>query len=360
MQLLRGLGVTVPTGQVVTFVEAAATLGPAHRVDLYWAGRTTLVSHHEDMPSYDLAFRTFFGVGAPVTAVEDEASPDPIREVGVVAAARAGAAAGDEEEAPTEVGAVASDLELLRHRRFDLASEEELRAMRRLMARIPLTVPRRVTRRTEPASRGRHPDLRRSIRQAIQTDGELVRRAWRRRRTRPRPLVLVLDVSGSMAGYARALLQFAYSVRNQPGAVEVFCFGTRLTRITRELHGRDPDRALATAAARVVDWDGGTWIGASLASLNRQYGRQGLLRGGVVVVCSDGLERGDPDELADAMARIRRFAHAVVWVNPLSASARFAPVQRGMRAALPFVDRLVSGHDIASLDELARVVAELR
>ena len=232
--------------------------------------------------------------------------------------------------------------------------------MQRLMARIPLSVPHRVTRRTEHAARGRHPDLRRSVRAAIQTDGELIHRAWRRRRRTPRPLVLVLDVSGSMTGYARALLQFAYAARRQPGRVEVFCFGTRLTRITKELAGRDPDRALASAAARVADWDGGTSIGASLATLNRVHGRQGLLRGAVVVVCSDGLERGDPDQLRAETARLHRFAHSLVWVNPLSASERYEPVQRGMRAALPHVDRLVSGHDLASLDELARVLAALR
>lgn len=361
VHLLRSRGVTVPPGQTIAFTEAAAALAPVDVVDLYWAGRTTLISHPGDLATYDAVFAALFGAtgtgaqAGPGPEVERRA---PEREVGAVAGT-AQAPRGPSGDGPASVGAVASQIERLRHRRFDEVSDEELHAMRALMARIDLTLPRRRTRRSEPVRHGRIPDLRRSLRGAVGTGGELIRRAWKQRRTAPRRLVLVLDVSGSMAGYARALLQFAFTARRQAGDVEVFCFGTRLTRVTDELGDRDVDRALAGAAARVVDWDGGTRIGASLAQMNRIHGRRGLLRGAVVVVCSDGLERGDPEVLAAEMQRLARFAHRIVWVNPLKADPGFQPIQRGMRAALPHVDRLVSGHDLASLEELAKVLGKL-
>lgn len=356
VHLLRQAGVTVPTGQVIAFTEAAAALAPVDVVDLYWAGRTTLITHPHDLPVYDGVFRVLF-LGHDTEPDIEEPRPKP--EVGPVTRGEEPPASGEGERDPSGTGAIASEVELLRHRRFDRTTDDELRAMRALMARIPLTIPHRRTRRTEPVRRGRVPDLRRSLRQAVRTDGELIHRAWRRRRTRPRPLVLVLDVSGSMAGYARALLQFAFAARRQAGRVEVFCFGTRLTRVTDDLEGRDVDRALSSAADRVVDWDGGTQIGASLAELNRTHGRRGMLRGAVVVICSDGLERGDPGLLRTEMARISRFAHRVVWVNPLKGDPRYQPVQRGMQAALPHVDHLVAGHDLASLEELAAVLDQL-
>jgi uncharacterized protein with von Willebrand factor type A (vWA) domain len=224
------------------------------------------------------------------------------------------------------------------------------------MGNIVVTVPHRLSRRTRPARRGPITDLRGSVRSAIQTDGELLRRPRRRRKTRPRRLVLVLDVSGSMAGYSRALLHFAYTARVDTEDVEVFAFGTRLTRLTDELGGRDVDQALAAAADRVVDWDGGTLIGRSLATLNRSHGRSGLLRGAVVVICSDGLDRGDPEEVGEEVARIARYAYRLVWVNPLKGDSRYEPLARGMAAALPHLDRFVSGHDLTSLDELAEVL----
>lgn len=357
VRLLRDAGVAIPTGQVVEFTRAAAALAPLEPTDLYWAGRTTLISHHEDLPTYDAVFRAFFDAG-PLLEVTADGVPD--RQERLTLGTRQAAEAEDGQGRSDGLGLAASERELLRARRFDMATEAELRAMRRLMARIPLAVPHRLTRRTEGVRRGRVPDLRRSVRRAIQTDGELIHRAWRRRRSRPRPLVLVLDVSGSMAGYARALLQFAYSARRQPGRVEVFCFGTRLTRITGDLAQRDTDRALAAAAERVVDWEGGTLIGASLATLNHDFGRRGLLRGAVVVICSDGLERGDPEQLRSEMTRLARYAHRVVWVNPLKGDPGYEPLQRGIRVALPSVDRFVAGHNLASLDELATVVGALR
>jgi uncharacterized protein with von Willebrand factor type A (vWA) domain len=194
----------------------------------------------------------------------------------------------------------------------------------------------------------------------MRTHGELIRLDRRTRRTRPRPLVLLLDVSGSMTPYARALLQFAHATAHGAARVETFCFGTRLTRLTRVLQRRRPDEALLEAAALVTDWDGGTRIGASLRSFLREWGRHGMARGAVVIVCSDGLDRGDPEELAGQMRRLHRLAHRVVWVNPLKGDPRYEPLARGMAAALPHIDDFVSGHDLASLEALVDLVSMMR
>lgn len=360
VHLLRAAGVEVGTHQAIAFVEAAHVLEPVDRIDLYWAGRSTLVVHPRDLGTYERVFRAWYleeDRGTASATVEDQRDEPAAASELPPDAPRVGP---DDRDVDDVAGAIASAVETLRHRRFDQATAEELRAIRTLMSDIVVSVPHRVSRRTEPVRRGRVPDLRRSVRSAIQTDGELVRRSWRRRRTRPRRLVLILDVSGSMAGYSRALLQFAFTARTSTRDVEVFAFGTRLTRLTADLAGRNVDAAIDAAAARVVDWDGGTLIGDSLAELNRTYGRRGLLRGAVVVVCSDGLERGDPDRLGTEMARISRYAHRVVWVNPLKADERYEPLARGMAAALPHLDRFVTGHDLASLDELADVLGALR
>lgn len=355
---LRRTGITVPTGQVLAFIDAAAAVAPVDTSDLYWVGRITLISYPHDLDRYDAVFRQLFLDCAGVSV--EAPTPPPFTDVTVTGGQPDEGGEGEADEDSEPVGGTASNVTLLRHRRFDEATDVELVAIAQLMQQLRVTTPRRVSRRTEPVRRGRHPDLRASVRQALRTDGELVHRRWRHRRRVPRPLVLLLDVSGSMHGYSRALLQFAYSTRRHTSRLEVFCFSTRLTRITDELDERDVDVALAAAADRVVDWDGGTRIGGSLATLTRQAGRRGRLRGAVVVICSDGLERGDPQVLAEEMARVRRFAHTVVWVNPLKGDPRFTPLQRGMAAALPHVDRLMASHDLASLETLASVLSRVR
>lgn len=254
------------------------------------------------------------------------------------------------------VGLSASEREALRTKRFADATAAELRQMQDLIDRMDVWVPQRRSRRRRASRRGPHMDLRRSLRRSFATDGEMLQRAFRRRRVRDRPLVLLLDVSGSMAGYSRALLRFAFSTRLRTASLEVFCFGTRLTRITEQLAQRDFDGALRAAAERVVDWDGGTRIGASVEALNRGWGRSGRLRGAVVVVCSDGLDRGDPELLRQQMPRLARYAHRIVWVNPLKGGESYEPVQQGMRAALPHVDAFIPGHDLASLEHLVTVL----
>ena len=263
-----------------------------------------------------------------------------------------GLAPGMEPEIAPVPAAWSAD-ERLAEKDFAAYSDAERALARRLLARLARRGPERLSRRTRPTSRrGEIPDLRATTRASLPRGGELLERRWRAPTRRPRRLVLVLDVSGSMAPYARMLLQYAQACVVGRARVEAFAFGTHLTRLTLELGARDPDVALARAAERVTDWAGGTRIGASLGTLNREHGRR-IGRGAFVVLLSDGWDRGDPQVLATELARLRRTAHRLVWLNPLAADPRYAPLTRGMRAAMPHVDRLLPGNSIASLDQLA-------
>lgn len=358
---LRLAGITVGSGDIMTYCAAVARLDPTDLVDLYWAGRSTLVTRRDQIGTYDRVFRSFFlAAGNPVTqlfTITPGSSAQAQAALQIPAAQE-----GDEEPGDQALlGLMASDAEALRHKSFAACTPEELAAVRRIMAKIRLTPPRRRTRRTVPAPRGSRPDLRRTVREAMRTHGEPAELHWRRRRVKLRPLILILDVSGSMADYSRHLLQFAYSAKRAAASrVEVFCFGTRLTRITKALDHRRPDDALALAARTVFDWEGGTRIGACVDSFVRQWGRRGLCRGGIVVICSDGLDRGDPAVLAAAMERLARLSYRVVWMNPHKGdNAGFRPTTLGMMVAAPHIDLLLSGHDLASLEELAALLPTL-
>ena len=359
---LRAEGIAVGSGDVMTYCSAMATLDPADLVDLYWAGRTTLVTRRDQIPVYDRAFRRFF-------LDEHEALPEPWKStlppaadsqaVLEVPATEPGRDGEDDREA--RLGLVASDVEIFRNKAFAACTDEELAALRRIIMRIRLVPPRRRSRRSTTSPSGRRPDPRKTVRETMRMHGEPSELFWRKRRLRVRPLVLILDVSGSMADYSRNLLQFAYSARRAASRVEVFCFGTRLTRITRALERRRPDDALDAAAELVFDWEGGTRIGDSLDAFVKGFGRRGLSRGAIVVICSDGLDRGDPAVLADAMERLARLSHRIVWMNPHKGDdAEFRPSTLGMMVAAPHVDLLLSGHDLASLEELAELLPELR
>lgn len=353
---LRAEGVAVGTGQVVAYTRAAACLDPTDADDLYWAGRACLVNRATDLPAYDRVFRRHMRSAPPLP-------PRPVaagRAVQVLADAAVTVRAGRRDGDGAAAGAVASSVEVLRAKDFAELTAEERATVHRLLTELRADPPARRSRRTERAARGHRPDLRGTMRRALRTQGELVQHSWRRRRTRPRRLVLLLDISGSMRQYARALVTFGHALARASGDVEVFCFGTRVTRVTAQLRRRDPDAALAAAAEEVVDWDGGTRIGGCMRAFLRRWGRPGLARGAVVVVCSDGLERGEVAELAAAAERLGRLAHRVVWVNPLMGDPRYQPLARGMAAALPFVDEFVSGHNLASLDDLAALLSRLR
>jgi uncharacterized protein len=320
VRTLREEGLRVGPGRVVEFSRAAALLGP---VGLYWAGRLTLVSRAEEIALYD---RVFLG------AFEEE---PPRSRVGVL-----------EEEV-----ALASPRELLRTKSFAELSEEELTELAGLMKRLRLSVPLRRTRRRETARAGA-PDLRRTVRRSFRTGGEPMEPVWQGRRRQRRRLVLLLDVSGSMADYSRALVLFAHAALRADARWEAFCFGTRLTRVTRALGRADTNEAVHRAAEEVVDWNGGTRIGESVAALIST----GLARGAVVVVCSDGLDVGDPEVLREQMARLSRLSYRVIWLNPLKEDPAYEPLARGMHAALPYVDVFLSGHNLASLEALGRAL----
>jgi uncharacterized protein with von Willebrand factor type A (vWA) domain len=357
---LRGAGLAAGTGDAAGYCAAMTTLDPADLADLYWAGRTTLVSKREDIAVYDEVFRHYFlDAGSPAAQTLTLRAAVPGSEAMLaIPATDPGGDSSREEEAV--LGWMASDVETLKRKAFDACTAEELAALRRIMARIRLTPPRRRTRRSVPARSGRAPDLRRTLRDSMRMHGEPGPLRWRARRVRLRPLIFILDISGSMADYSRNLLQFAYSAGRAATRVEVFCFGTRLTRVTRALDHRNPDAALARAASEVFDWEGGTRIGESLDSFVRGWGRRGLCRGGVVVVCSDGLDRGDPDVLATAMERLHRQCHTLLWVNPhRGTDPAFRPSTLGMMVAAPHIDRLLSGHDLRSLEELAALLPTL-
>jgi len=367
---VRARGLAVGTGRIVSFTRAVAALGPVTRDDLYWAGRATLVSRPEDVAVFDEAFDAYFRSGfrieldLPATIPEDAAAQMAVdadalgvdaRDGGRAARWR-GAGEGEAPEGDASIRIVASAVEVLREKSFADLSLEERARVERLVRELAVRVPTRKTRRLRPSPTGSRFDLRRTLRRSIRTHGEPFHRAWRERGTKSRPLVLILDVSGSMAPYARALMQFAYAAMAAGRTVEVFCFGTRLTRVTRTLRTKDPDRALHEVGRLVADWEGGTRIGASVKELLDGWSQRAALRGAVVVLCSDGLERGDPAMLQTQMRRLRRLVHRVVWVNPLKGSPRYEPLARGMAAALPSIDEFLPGHNLESLEDLGRVL----
>jgi uncharacterized protein with von Willebrand factor type A (vWA) domain len=350
--ILRELGVRVGLGELLAAHRALAAVDCASREQAFHALRATLCSSRADREAFAAAFAAVYGEHADparealtaLGAVPREALPRVA--VPVLAEQRS-------TELLEVVPAAWSEDERLRERDFAAYTDAERAAARRLLARLAARGPTRVSRRTRPVRRRGHvPDLRATTHASLRQGGELLERRWREPTRRPRRLVLVLDVSGSMAPYARVLLQYVQASVAARARVEAFAFGTHLTRLTRELAGRDPDLALHRAAERVTDWSGGTRIGASLATLNREHGRR-IGRGAFVVVLSDGWDRGDPDELAAELGRLRRTAYRLVWLNPLAADARYEPLTRGMRAAMPHVDRLLPGNTIASLEELA-------
>ena len=249
---------------------------------------------------------------------------------------------------------------MLRAKSFDELSETERIAADHVIRALAVHLPTRHSRRYRPSPYGRRFDQRRTLRASLRTQGEPFRRAWRDRRRRVRPLVLILDVSGSMSAYSRALMQFGFAAMRAGRRVEVFCFGTRLTRVTRALARSEPDEALREVAAAVVDWNGGTRIGASLKELLDRWSQHAAMRGAVVVLCSDGLERGEPALLAAQVARLSRLAHRLIWVNPLKGSPRYEPLARGMAAALPHVDVFLAGHNLESLESLCEVLEGVR
>ncbi len=365
---LRAAGLEVGPGRLQDAMVALTTVDVTARDDVHWALRCTLCSHRDHLEPFEAAFDAFWrtqGEGDEVRArrLEARAADDDGAEPGDDAQARPLALEASGDDAPpggeSEHGQGSSAHERLMTLDFREYGPQELHDARALVDRIARSLARRRSSRLEPAPAGHALDMRRTLRDAMRTEGDPVRRAWRRRRLVPRRTVFLLDISGSMSPYARAMVMFAQSAVQVGRAVEVFTFGTRLTRLTARLAGPDRDRALAEAARAVPDWAGGTRIGPSVQAFNDGWGRRGLARGAVVIVVSDGWERGEAAPLGEAMAALHRSAHAVVWVNPLAGDPRYRPLAAGMAAALPHVDVFLPGHDLAALVALAEVLESL-
>jgi uncharacterized protein with von Willebrand factor type A (vWA) domain len=362
---LHDEGVPVTPERAARFAEALALTKPVARTRLYWIARTTLLSDVAHRPAFDRVFAEVFGTRAAEAeapdgeprSTADDTPPGTSREgesgIGAPAAGRGEAL--EAQEAPVPV--LASDEEVLRGKRFDALEPDELAALYRLMTRLEIATPKRRTRRAQKARRGEHIDLRRTLRGSLRTGGDPIRLARKRRRIEPRRIVMLCDISGSMEPYARAYLQFLAIAGHN---AEAFVFATRLTRITRALATKSPERALRRAAAAAPDWSSGTRIGEALRAFNDRHGRRGMARGAVIVILSDGWERGEPELVGREMERLARLAYRIVWVNPRVSAAGFVPRAGGMAAALPHCDALVSGHSLEALAEVIDAIGAER
>ena len=376
-QRLRDAGVPVTPERSAAFARALTLVRPQSRRRLYWTARAVFVTDRAHAAAFDAAFGEVFGTREPTSdeaapadarttptpaderpAAERESSPDasPHRQPNVAAAPRHVEDDG-EETAEIEVPvAMSSDEEVLATKSFDALEPEELAQLYRLMSRLRLATPVRLTRRFERGRRGAAVDMRRTLRASLRSGGEPLRLARRRRRISPRRLVMLCDISGSMEPYARAYLQFLTCAAAAGPNAEAFVFATRLTRITRALSARNPERAIQRAAAAAPDWSSGTRIGDALKEFNDRHGRRGMARGAVVVILSDGWERGDPTVVGREMERLARLAHRIVWVNPRVGASEFSVRAGGMVAALEHCDALVSGHSFEALGEVVDAI----
>ncbi|GAB2735328.1 VWA domain-containing protein [Salinifilum aidingensis] len=344
---LRHAGMACGPTRVQAFIEAAAAVGLGDRGGVYWAGRVTLCSEPDDLPTYDAAFASWFGSSSPPRPVEQRPRPQPARIAALSAPEDA-----EERAADDPLAAAASDAEVLRNRDIADLGEAEREHLRRLLSVLRPDPPSRPALRLRRSRRGEL-SPRAVLREMVRSGGEPVRMPRQRRSRRPRRVVLLVDVSGSMAPYADALLRFAHVVtRRAPRSTEVFTLGTRLTRVSRQLRQRDPEAALAAASRVVPDFSGGTRLGDTLRVFLDRWGQRGLARGAVVVLFSDGWERGDAGELGAQTRRLRRLARAVLWANPHAGNPEYRPVQSGIAAALPYVDRMIAGHSLEALREL--------
>ena len=352
---LREAGVACDARRVQAYLAAIAKVDVARPTQLYWVGRLTLCSDPDDLPRYEEAFaRWFEGDDSPRAA-----SGTPVRKQARIAPLAVAGGDGDSaEESHDTLRVAASDHEVLRHRDLAELTKAERAHLRELLATLRPVLPKRQAARRTPARRGAL-DPARTLRAMLAAGGEPVRLAHHRRGTRARKVVLLIDVSGSMSPYADALLRFAHVVaRAAPLSVEVFTLGTRMTRVSRQLRQRDPEQAMLAAGTAVPDFAGGTRLGETLRVFLDRWGQRGFARRAVVTVFSDGWERGDVSLLAEQLGRLRRLAHAVFWVNPHAGHEGYAPVQSGIVAALPHIDRLLAGHSLATLERLLGEIAD--
>jgi uncharacterized protein with von Willebrand factor type A (vWA) domain len=358
-RVLREAGLEVGPGRIADALRGLDHVDITRQDDVYWTLRATLVARREDLDPFDRAFDAWFLRRAGRAPARREVDPRSLHKDAkrIRRDPRSGREAAPADGEPDSIGHSAH--EVLRQKDFAAMTPAELAAARALIAEMATDRPDRRSHRLRAHPRGRILDMRALARASIATGGDPVSRRFRRRVDAPRKVVVLCDVSGSMEAYSRALLLYLHAVVRSGRGVEVFAFGTRLTRLTTELQTRDPEQALARAAERVVDWASGTRIGASLKRYNDVWGRRALTRGAVVLIASDGWERDDHELVGTEMARLHRAAYAVVWVNPVKGSPEYQPLAAGMRAALPSIDRFVAGHNLASLEALGGLLARI-
>jgi uncharacterized protein with von Willebrand factor type A (vWA) domain len=381
-RLCRGQGLQVATGQVLDCCRALQEIDIADQIEFYQACRCALLTRHVDETLFSYLFAQFWlrREVRPLSIVDRDTRPSlPNQQNASRESAPAEASDGKttrllidapedeadenepdlEDDASSDQTAAYSAREVLRQRDFSQLEAEEIAEVRRLIALLRWQPAMRKLRRTKAATKGPRADPRRAFRMSLGTGGEMMTLPRRVHRRKPRPVVLICDISGSMERYTSLLLRFLHALRQGRGGVETFVFGTRLTRITRQLRVRDTDAALAEVASEVVDWGGGTRIGDSLATFNRRWGRRVLGHDAAVVVISDGWDRGAPELLAAEMAHLQRLSHRLIWLNPLLGLAGYEPLTRGMRAALPYVDDFLASHNLASLEQLGTFLRDL-
>jgi uncharacterized protein len=368
-RVLRRLGLDINPGRMMDLVSALDLIEIGRKPDFYFAARTLLVHERDDLPLFDEAFELFWRKPAEEWSVEWQGlsqrrrparpivAPPPLEEA--APQINETASTSSEEMTVIEVTRTYSDRELLRHKNFAEMNAEESEAVKQMMAHLLWKVSERRTRRKRPG-KGHLIDLRRTLRRSLRSEGEIFHWSYREPKWKPRALVVIADISGSMERYTRLLLHFIYGMKaalHQP--VEAFVFSTRLTRITRPLQIRDLDLALKNVGQLVHDWAGGTRIGESLKTFNFEWGRRVLGRGAVVLIISDGWDRGDADLLKQEMARLKRNCHRLIWLNPLLGAPDYEPLTRGIQAALPHINDFLPVHNLASLEDLANRLADL-
>ena len=353
---LRAMGIEVPIASTIVFHEALGKIGIHERDNVYWAGRTTLLSQPGDIPTYDEAFQSFWEgsiqieirepnevdnfVSLPDSEIDLEEAQDGINDENIVSLQY-------------------SRSEILSEKDFALYSEEELDEVYNLMKSIELIGGKRQSRRRIATSRQtKHPDLKKIVKSSFRTGGEPIKRHFTHRGEKTRQIIFLLDISGSMESYARALLRFIQAAVVGRRRVEAFTLGTRLTRITKELSNRDLDAALTHTSQSVSDWSGGTRLGEAFQEFINNWGQRGLGRGSTIVILSDGWDRGDASVMTEQMSRLSRISHQIIWMNPLKVSPGYEPLAQGMAAALPFIDQFIEGHSLESLNELAELLTE--
>jgi uncharacterized protein len=365
-RLLHDAGVEAGPRRLTDATRALGFVDLKQQTDFRNALRSVFVSRREDIPTFEAAFDIFWAPADPRASAgsvpgRSRALPlAPERAKAWSAALGLHGSQMNREKEPTEVPVSSSGYskdELLRHKDFDQMTWQETEQVRRLMEQTPWRVAERRTRRLRPARAGQI-DLRRTARHAIRSSGELMRLFRRRPRVRRRPLVLICDVSGSMERYSRLLMIFAHAIARRED-LEAFVFSTRLTRITRLLRYRDLDRALESVSKKVHDFSGGTRIGDALGDFNRHWARRVLGHGAVVLIVSDGWDRGDPGQLAAELVHLRRSAYRLIWLNPLLGSEGYEPLTRGMAAAVPLCDDFLAAHNLHALEDLGRLLARL-